>query len=89
MKQFSSFSLCNEYSKAYNCVASINRLFVTSYNYIDCNDSFQNTIHYTSNIDYKENVIHRIQFTASHHAITQLNSVNIIKSDAEHKRVRI
>ncbi|KRZ08141.1 hypothetical protein T11_12309 [Trichinella zimbabwensis] len=27
-----------------------------------------------------------IQCTASHHTFTQQNSVNIIKSDAEHKR---
>ncbi|KRZ15601.1 hypothetical protein T11_8146 [Trichinella zimbabwensis] len=30
-----------------------------------------------------------IQCTASHHTFTQQNSVNIIKSDAEHKRVRL
>ncbi|KRZ01306.1 hypothetical protein T11_4037, partial [Trichinella zimbabwensis] len=69
-----------------------------------CKAGLRKTIHYTSNIDYKENIIHAIQCTASHHTFTQQNSVNqtnlrnneilynmkcIIKSDAEHKRVRI
>ncbi|KRZ76534.1 hypothetical protein T10_13274 [Trichinella papuae] len=30
-----------------------------------------------------------IQCTASHHTFTQQNSVNIIKSDAEHKRLHV
>ncbi|KRZ14972.1 hypothetical protein T11_361 [Trichinella zimbabwensis] len=39
---------------------------------------FRKPIHYTSNIDYKENIIHAIQCTASYHTFTQQNSVNSI-----------
>ncbi|KRY71266.1 hypothetical protein T4B_1475 [Trichinella pseudospiralis] len=54
---------------------------------------FPKTINCTCNIDYKENIVHAIQFTAPH-TFTQQNSANlfnavlglhIIKSDAAHK----
>ncbi|KRZ15118.1 hypothetical protein T11_13130 [Trichinella zimbabwensis] len=75
----------------------VRRLLLTSCNYTNYDAWFQKTIHYTSNIDYKEDVIRAIQ---CYYAISDGRSISIIfsclmlcygyrliiKSDAEHKR---